>query len=1083
MRTLGDPVSLLPDYENSPGLDRPAWIDIEGDFYYWIDGFKNSIWRTDGTEEGTSEIGIGDAYASTHVVPTESGLFFVTFGREGGIHWIGDEETSPTPVLPAPLSDIFIDDNLMFYVTDSELWFFDTTTREQHYVTDNMTAFEVNLVGFDHFGVIARIGRNYFYERDNELWGTDLEAHWPADLPFPASARITIEDGDTYYFGRDRRFKREERGLWASDGSRDGAYLVRNFLSGSRITVVGVSGSNAVFQIDDEVWMTDGTSAGTTRLLRGFERGRARALGNYVVAVSDLGKTLHIDLKTLQVREETHARAERDISLLPWIALDGPDGQILRRVSPSLTEAAVETPFDELHWHVSIPGGSVFFARTKAYGDEPWWFDDNTGEVRLITDIRPGEAGSTRLGGPSLFSPLNSRPIRMGERLLFFADDGVSGLELWSTDGSTTGTRMLADTSPYPGFLNEFPGHGEIWAVEYEDMYLSLMAPYIFGEVRWVTQGEPENTGESTTVQWDRPFRKPIEDGVFGPQSFSGIHDKNGVRLTPAGYAVGNHEVINGTAVITVRSPDGRRELWSSTGTTSGTIHLADIAHVSETISLGDEYVFVVSRSEVWRTDGTVAGTQLLGRNHRDSLPHFENEFVSALQFNDSIYIARNGIVTEVSSSDRLIGVLGNKVLVRDENSRVYSINDESELNSFSDATIRWLDGEVVTDDGFSFFKADSSLWRTDGTASGTFELAPIYWDATPLLTGDSRVIFQKPEIQGPDIWDVSVGVSDGTVDGTIDLVDGVGLRVATDFQNDRVVFETTDGSLWVTDGTSDNTLSLIAGSEDSTSVQYEWGIELANHIIGDRMILPRFTDDRVTIWSTDGTIDGTVQIAEPEGEFGGFVAVHNSSSFEDFVFFESHGRFDHTTELWVTNGTASGTRNLGPFFGGESIINGTQLFTAGNFGIHRYELSTAHNYANPVDTTGDRNVVPRDALVVINELNNRLISDPLTSVLLSDDYSHYLDVSNDGKISPIDALRVINFLNTQSAVQAASPRPLMPSGSDVASAVLYSTKIWGQASREPVTDDSSATCARKSVILRQAAVDLAFATLPASCF
>jgi len=71
------------------------------------------------------------------------------------------------------------------------------------------------------------------------------------------------------------------------------------------------------------------------------------------------------------------------------------------------------------------------------------------------------------------------------------------------------------------------------------------------------------------------------------------------------------------------------------------------------------------------------------------------------------------------------------------------------------------------------------------------------------------------------------------------------------------------------------------------------------------------------------------------------------------------------------------------------------------------------HHVVNRFDVNADDNVVPLDALIVINDLNTlgaRSLPVP-TSELLP---PPYLDVNGDGSISSIDALQVINELNAQ---------------------------------------------------------------------
>ena len=60
----------------------------------------------------------------------------------------------------------------------------------------------------------------------------------------------------------------------------------------------------------------------------------------------------------------------------------------------------------------------------------------------LVKDINPGAASSNIHG----MTDLNGL-------LLFFADDGIHGEELWRSDGTTDGTHLVDDINPRPGKL------------------------------------------------------------------------------------------------------------------------------------------------------------------------------------------------------------------------------------------------------------------------------------------------------------------------------------------------------------------------------------------------------------------------------------------------------------------------------------------------------------------------------------------------------------------------------------------------------------------------------------------------------
>src|SRR4029453_6317389 len=59
----------------------------------------------------------------------------------------------------------------------------------------------------------------------------------------------------------------------------------------------------------------------------------------------------------------------------------------------------------------------------------------------LVRDIRPGPSSSFPMALTSV-----------GNTLLFFADDGTHGTELWRSDGTPGGTLLVAALFPGPGY-------------------------------------------------------------------------------------------------------------------------------------------------------------------------------------------------------------------------------------------------------------------------------------------------------------------------------------------------------------------------------------------------------------------------------------------------------------------------------------------------------------------------------------------------------------------------------------------------------------------------------------------------------
>ncbi|MDR0698669.1 MAG: T9SS type A sorting domain-containing protein [Tannerella sp.] len=78
-------------------------------------------------------------------------------------------------------------------------------------------------------------------------------------------------------------------------------------------------------------------------------------------------------------------------------------------------------------------GYKAFFAASDAtHGEELWVTDGTTAGTRLVKDIKPGGAGSDI-----------NWIARFNDKVVFAADDGTNGMELWISDGTGDGTYLV----------------------------------------------------------------------------------------------------------------------------------------------------------------------------------------------------------------------------------------------------------------------------------------------------------------------------------------------------------------------------------------------------------------------------------------------------------------------------------------------------------------------------------------------------------------------------------------------------------------------------------------------------------------
>jgi len=84
---------------------------------------------------------------------------------------------------------------------------------------------------------------------------------------------------------------------------------------------------------------------------------------------------------------------------------------------------------------VTLPGGTILFlAEDGLNGQELWRSDGTDAGTVLVRDIRLGVVGS-RISGLTV----------AGNQAFFTADDGVHGFELWVSDGTPAGTHLVKD--------------------------------------------------------------------------------------------------------------------------------------------------------------------------------------------------------------------------------------------------------------------------------------------------------------------------------------------------------------------------------------------------------------------------------------------------------------------------------------------------------------------------------------------------------------------------------------------------------------------------------------------------------------
>lgn len=460
-----------------------------------------------------------------------------------------------------------------------------------------------------------------------------------------------------------------------------------------------------------------------------------------------------------------------------------------------------------------------------------------------------------------LVPKVSSSFVELHGRKYFIGDDGVSGTEVWSTDGTASGTRLLKDIT------NASVIKIENLSVVDNRLFFTI-GDYYTGQQLWSSDGTPMGTQQLVAAK-KRISRDAVPVVAFeGKWLFTeneGLWQTDGTtagtELLKGGIdAVTNLTVAGNRLYFSARSSDTSTvELWTSDGTTVGTHLVKNInpngsSYPSNYKAFGNKLLLKAKDANgfygLWISDGTDIGTTEL------KSINVSGDFITLGQ-QYLMYAADSINGGELWLSD---GTANGTVLVKDINqgSGNSYINLVAELN------------------GIGYFSADdgthgTELWRTDGSDSGTYLLK-----------------------------DIAVGTST-SAPNHVHIVDNKLLFVAKD---------SAETSLWVSDGTANNTVKvkdINPNGQDGVSFQA---------VLGNKYYFMAYDDVHgQELWQSDGTSSGTYMIKDITS--GGSTTISNLSLVGGKLFFSVAGN------IWVSDGTNDGTKMLEPsseIVGGNDI-------------------------------------------------------------------------------------------------------------------------------------------------------------------
>lgn len=342
-----------------------------------------------------------------------------------------------------------------------------------------------------------------------------------------------------------------------------------------------------------ELWISDGTAEGT-RLVKDINPG------------PDSSLTLQTEIAALGDGRAVFSADDGIHGQELWVTDGAADGtRLLRDIRPGGDSAPAHlTPLGD--------GRVVFFATDEAHGRELWVTDGTEAGTQLLKDIFRGPVSSREDLANSPILPLDDG------RVLFVADDGVHGREPWVSDGTTGGTRLLADINP-----GEDGSQPHNFTAEPDGTITFSVSDGVFTR-QANTDGTPEGT------QWpSKPPEVPLPDSFErGPDEGIYPWDISGPVLLGNGRwlfrARGREQVTEETpgGGTSIRTINHDHAVWVSDGTSEGTRLLLRENPVDEGRGstyfhlLSDGRAIFASTDEVgprlWVTDGTFGAVSTL---------------------------------------------------------------------------------------------------------------------------------------------------------------------------------------------------------------------------------------------------------------------------------------------------------------------------------------------------------------------------------------------------------------------------------------------------------------------------------------
>lgn len=805
----------------------------------------NELWRSDGTSSGTYIIkdinGLGDSNIGQLTSFNDKIVFSANNSINGQEIWISDGTISGTTLI----KDIYPGTNGSnpsdFFIFNNSIYFV---------ANDGVSGYELWISN----------GTNS---------GTSLLKDINISFDGVQSGNKFIVFGNNFYFYANNGISGFE--LWKSDGTNAGTQLLKDIYIGSNSSAYTIEGSSTVnyfvfsatTSIGKEIWKSDGTENGTQLLkdINPINNGIPYFNSQYVTYN---GKIYFIANDNINGEEL-------------WVT----DGTLLG--TTLVKDIYLGDQDSSIQKLTSANGFLIFSAMSNSNNFNTLWKSDGTNNGTLeIKNLKLNldsnsqlqfiqhnnevyfQAGTDTLNGNELWKTngtfintnlvidLNkkfssSTDSNNGNRFftefngksVFISNNGFSSYEPFISDGTINGTSIIKDINPsnYPSVYTSY----------YYDPALTKVGNYIYFRATNGTNGyelfKTDGTAANTSM---------VKDIFAGTANcFNTLNDYN--------------NMINFNNILYFKANNGVNgdELWRSDGTDAGTYMLKDInpgsggsiRRISNHNAKNNEYAIANNllyfsaydgvTNSIWRTDGTTNGTikviTIPSTGINDSGPTILKTM------NNKIYFSTN-----INNSS-----YGNRGLWSSDGTQSSSVLLGT---CIAEITLLFSKNEVFNNElYFNYFTSNGiTLMKTNGTVSGTVPVKEnLTYPIKYLNTCGNFLYFALGEY---DTFDYELWRTDGSSNGTLKLADNsnnnflFGLTDYTCINNNLIYLqEIYNNKIWLTDGFVSNTYTLnvniINGDNFGT---YEGIRKIGNYVNGKLFFLGSTNRSGTELYVTD---------------------------------------------------------------------------------------------------------------------------------------------------------------------------------------------------------------------------------------